>query len=317
MAKTTPCGVLYSVLGEAADTKRYEDFDHRIISREPLSPGERSPYERVSSVRSFRTREIIQKDPHELNPKLFCSPYTAANNLVSYLKRTGLSMQDIIDKFSGEYTDYMVQALEDWGYNHHLFKNKMADLCRSKETPTVMATAVLMLFLATAFFGDPAVSVPGFESEARRNGLFVKTCTSVASTQDVADLDEITSERASMGLQRKHRDGSLGQTYLLSEAEDGTIIGRTEAHGYVINDVDEKVSRNHLRVWKEDDFWFAQGQGSTNGSWVIREDGTEEVIEEPKKTRPRSALAPIVEIGPGDTLQLGPGTFFNVVPIRR
>ena len=315
MAKTTPCGVLYGVLGDALGTKHYEEFDYRLISKEPIAPGERTPYERVTSVKSFRTREIIQKDPRSLNPQTFCSPYQAANNMVSYMKSRDYSMQNIIELFSGVYAEAMVQALIDWDYNHHLFRNKMQDIVRSGETPTITATAAVMLYLATAFYGDPTVAVQVFDREARRNGLFVKMNTGVASEDDET-FTSAESTFAPLGLQRKHRDGSIGKMYRLSDQEDGTIIGRTEAKGFVINDVDEKVSRSHLRIWREDEFWFAQGQGSTNGSWLIKPDGTEEVIEEPKKTRSRVAIAPIVEIHRGDVLKLGTGTFFEVVSMK-
>ena len=314
MAKSTPCGVLYSVLGDCAGMKNYDEFDHRIISREPIVPGDRSPYERVTSVRSFRTREIIQKDPRVLNPKTFRDPYSAANNVASYLKRLGVTMGDIAEKFSGPYAESMELALKDWGFNHHLFRNKMNDIVRCGEGQTVVATAVLMLFLATAFYGDPVAAVSAFDRDARKNGLFVKVNTIVSVEDEVPETME--GMYRPMGLQRKFRDGSLGRTYRLTDDIQGTVIGRTEAKGFVINDVDDRVSRCHLRVWREDDFWFAQGQGSTNGSWVIRPDGTEEVIEEPKKTRPRSAVAPIVEIHRGDVIKLSTSTMFNVVTMK-
>lgn len=314
MAKTTPCGVLYAVLGDAAGSRWYEEYDRRLISKEPIEPGERSPYERVSSVKSFRTREIIQKDPRRLNPKTFYPPYQAANNVIAQLKRNGFTMEEIYTRFSSEYAESMIQSLIDWDYNHHLFRNKMQDLVRSSENQTTVATAVVMLFLATAFYGDPVVACAVFDKEARRNGLFMKVNTSVASDEDLEEL--LAEEFPPMGLQRRYRDGSIGATYRLNDDDEGTIIGRTEVKGFVINDVDEKVSRSHLRIWREDEYWFAQGQGSTNGSWVIRPDGTEEVIEEPKKIRPRSAIAPIVEINRGDVLKLGTGTLFNVVTLK-
>ncbi|MDO4183395.1 MAG: FHA domain-containing protein [Coriobacteriia bacterium] len=316
MAKTTPIGVLYSVLSEMTGSKRYEDFDYRLISREVPAGADRSPYDRVTQVKSFRTREIIQKDPRQLSPNTFTSPYKAACNLISYLKRANFTIPELTESFSGRYSDNMVQALSDWNYNHHLYRNMMQDILRANETPTVTATAVLMLFLATAFNGDPTQAVAVYEAEAKKNGLFLRAKTFF--DQDEPLEEDFTQQGlAPLALQRRYKDGSIGKTYLLSESDEGTIIGRTQSKGFVINDVEENVSRSHLRIWCEDSYWFAQGQGSTNGSWIIRPDGSRETIEEPSKTRPASALPPVVEIQLGDTLKLGTSTFFNVVSLKR
>lgn len=70
-----------------------------------------------------------------------------------------------------------------------------------------------------------------------------------------------------------------------------------------LTDVQADVSSRHLRVWRDEDAWWAMDLRSTNGSWLTPACG-ERVRLEPGVRR---------EVGPADELALGATTAFVLV----
>ena len=305
MAKATPVGVLYTSLSYAGQTRQFGDFDKCLLSHQPLGEGLSSAYDLSASLPSYRTREILLKDPRDVDSRLFCDVFEAATKVAEYLRSKGLDDAQLIGLFSRDYADALVQSFIDWGFDHTLFQNRMRQLAH-EPADVLTPRVVIMLYLSAVFFNDPLTAISHFEKQAQMHGLLDAAGNSAGQVDAPTGS---TAKSAVMVLQRLMRDGTYGSAYVLSSTEE-TVIGRTDPACNVISDVSGNVSRNHLRVWCEDGFWFVQGMGSTNGSVVVRADGSVETIEEPRETRPRSAMPPIVEIRRGDTLRLAMDTFF-------
>lgn len=84
----------------------------------------------------------------------------------------------------------------------------------------------------------------------------------------------------------------------------GSIIGALALEDGAVTDVGLDVSAKHLRIFAENNAWYAQDLGSTNGTHLIR-------------TADNSGLdissgAP-AQLYPGDILRLGLSTTFAVV----
>ena len=82
-----------------------------------------------------------------------------------------------------------------------------------------------------------------------------------------------------------------------------------------INNVGVGVSHRHLRISYIGDTWYATGLGSTNGSSLITEDGSVEVIEPPRGARTEGETRNMVPIENGDVLTLGNTTKFLVLRV--
>ena len=91
--------------------------------------------------------------------------------------------------------------------------------------------------------------------------------------------------------------------YRISTSETGTKIGALALGKDAIADVNVDVSAEHLRVWRSQGHWLAQDLNSTNGSTLIRSDGS------------CVFLTPgiSVEIVPGDCIKLASNTLFSVI----
>lgn len=315
---TTPCGVLYQAISDTVGGRRYDEIDARIISQTFLDSKNRSPYDRISRASSFRTREIIQKNPRELDPRTFKDAYVASLDIVSYIKRFGLSNRDIVDLFSGDAADAMIESLRRYAFDYRVFRNAMHDITRNNDpNSTNTVTAVILLMTLTAFHGDPRRAVSLFFETLRTQGLFLRLETEILTENPSEESDRTHPQgMQTIGLVRLHHNGVVGKTiHELSRSHEGTVIGRTETSTYAITDVGPSVSRRHLHIEYSNGAWVARGLGSTNGSWVERNDGSRIVIEEPRHRQQKDAEAQPVKLLPNDILHLGADTLFRVIAL--
>lgn len=198
--------------------------------------------------------------------------------------------------------DAMVEALEDYSCPADIFDNVL-DAIRDYDFASVMdrARAALALYVTTGYLGDPY----------RAANLTVQYCArafKVALLEEREPAEAIGFERASgaMGLQRVFRGGVRGRRHTLDP--EGTVIGMLpEPDGSFIADVNNSVSTEHLRIWREaDGRWLAEGLGSRFGT-VLERPGEEPVVVEPPLGEDGPCDA--VEIQPGDVLELGSTRF--------
>ena len=313
---TTPCGVLYQTISNTVGGRHYDEIDARIISQTFLDSKNRSPYDRISKSSSFRTREIIQKNPYELDSRMFKDAYMASLDVLSYLKMFDLNDRDIIDLFSGDATDAMIESLRKYAFDYHVFRNTMHDITRNNGSNSRnTAIAVILLTTLTAFHGNPCQAVPLFFETVRTRGLPLRLETEILTEKSSEASNRMPPQRIqAIGLIRLHHNGVVGKTiYELSQSREGTVIGRTETSTCAITDVGPSVSRRHLHIEYSNGAWVARGLGSTNGSWIERSDGSRTVIEKPRHQQQSSAEARPVKLSPNDVLHLGADTLFRVI----
>lgn len=318
----TPCGVLYQSLGMAIKDIKYDEIDSRIISRDPIDNKGRSPFERITTTSTFRTREIIQKNPHELDSRLFRKLHLAVLDTISYLKHCGLDNKAIVDFFSGDAADIMIDSLKFYGFDHHIFRNAMNDIIVNNDPKSIeCATAVMTLFMATSFNSDPKTAFSIFLTTMKSHypnlGLDTKLLDDSPSPKSIeTDIGKETSSYPLLALVRYFSNDTLGTTfYRLNPGEDGTVVGRVSTGNHAINDVDSSVSRRHLLIQRDKNKWYAKGLNSTNGSSLLHPDGRLDIIETPKGS-PSEAELKTVRIQANDILRLGPNTQFLVTEIK-
>ena len=311
----TPCGVLYDVIGEVVGKRRYEEIDAAILSRRPFGKKQVSPYDHALTNKTWRTRELIQKDPRELPPFYFRDIQSATYAVAGLYSDNGMSCAQATAHVVSTGVGPMVQSLREYGYEEYLLLNTIQDILRSSEIndPDCLA-GILAVYLGVAFYGDPRIAIQrAFEF---RGTLFpsISPSTEIVPTQTADDNSGILDGNQGLALVRCHADGSVeGTMNILNSNPEGTIIGRVATAEAAISNVDPTVSRQHLQVFCKDGRWFARGMGSVNGSKVLHADGTLEVIESKKGKTP--VVSATVEIFPDDILMLGNRTKFKAVLI--
>lgn len=72
--------------------------------------------------------------------------------------------------------------------------------------------------------------------------------------------------------------------------EQGTLIGRNPECALVLDD--DYASGRHAKIYREDDQWFAEDLGSTNGTFLV-------------SSGSQQRLSAVTPVGPGTTLRFG------------
>lgn len=98
----------------------------------------------------------------------------------------------------------------------------------------------------------------------------------------------------------------LGGPYIIKLSTIGSVIGALALEDGAITDVGPDVSARHLRIYLDNESWWAQDLGSTNGTRLLEIEANEEVDI--------SSGSP-VQIHPGDFLRLGLSTTFAVAAV--
>lgn len=307
----TPCAVFYNIIAVFVGKRKNNEIDARILSREPFDKKGRSPYQRAMEDLTWRTREIIQKDPLKLSSELFLEPSVASKRVIGYLKTCGSTNEDILHVFIEDGAACMRDSLRHYQYDYHLFDNLLGDILRgtSKQLADCVQT-VVTLFAATAFFGDPHKVANNLYIRERLAGP-----SSINGTRSYVDDNPVSKpmdRKYRIGVVRCFEDGSQsGEIHFFNPGESGTVIGRASTGDSVVTDVDPTVSREHLAIRLVDGHWMARGLSSTNGSKLMHKDGSVAVIESPLSSDEHIDVE--LEIAPGDKLFLGLGTMFKIV----
>lgn len=310
-AEQTPLAVLYSVIAWFAGKRKNNEIDARILSREPFDKKGRSPYQRAMEDMTWRTRELIQKDPVTLSPALFLEPSLAATRLLGYLKTQGFGNEELIATLTSDGCGAMCVSLKQHKLDYHLFRNLIDDIARALQSDSSECVAALMTaFTATAFLGNPRKAVENIYIRERLAGSrnVAGTCNYLEALQG----HPAPVRECRVGIVRCYEDGSQSEEiHFLDPGERGTVIGRSAPSEGDVTDVDPTVSREHLLLHQNDGRWMARGLGSTNGSKIMRKDGSVEVIESPLSSEEHVSAE--LELYPGDKLFLGLGTMYKIV----
>lgn len=141
--------------------------------------------------------------------------------------------------------------------------------------------------------------------EARLTGPRAYTPASSALADLAPGEKDLPRERPvpSLGLLRVADGYVTGSIWWVDPAGEGCVVGSLATGAADLTDVQADVSSRHLRVWRDEDAWWAMDLGSTNGSWLTPAGG-ERVRLEPGVRR---------EVGPADELALGATTAFVLV----
>ena len=141
--------------------------------------------------------------------------------------------------------------------------------------------------------------------EARLAGPRAYTPASSALADPAPGEKDLPRERPvpSLGLLRVADGYVTGSIWWVDPAGEGCVVGSLATGADGLTDVQADVSSRHLRVWRDEDAWWAMDLGSTNGSWLTPAGG--------ERVRLESGVCR--QVRPADELTLGAGTSFVLV----
>lgn len=218
----------------------------------------------------------------------------------------------LLDQLIGEPAQAMERALQNYSLAPDVFASALDDALAAP-LPSTRAHLELafILYVATGCLSDPVQAAAAMEAYARK-----AYGTSVLTNRPEHDGASVPDNANDLCLLRITGMGSIGYRHMPSPTELGTMIGlRPKFAGPTITDVDPSVSPNHLRIFRRDGRWWAQGAGSERGTILARgSSGQHIAIELPASERTGEPIRP-VELEPTDTLVLG-STVFRILQFR-
>lgn len=271
--------------------------------------------------RTFLSREVVHGEPGHIHPRFIADVAGATMTIASRIARSGggsgsaqAARENLAAHYSGDAALAMIDALEQNGIDGAVYRNALERIsCAPLPNERNRGILYLMLFTGTGCYADPARAaaiVEQFAKSRLAQGLYT---TEMDVDEQAAGLAEDEQAGRRLGLLRMVGNKARGTVYQLSTDPEGTVIGALASGMRDIADVDRDVSRRHLRIYRNEDHWYAQGLGSTNGSTMVSGlDQTLHIIEPARGARLAGATYPPVEIGPGDLLRLGATTSFLV-----
>lgn len=262
------------------------------------------------------TRRVVHVAPGELPLSMFNSfqlvcPQLHQTILTKHIAKHHDDQQAAIDEICatlrGEAANSMVEALESYGIDASMYRNLLAYIDHAElPQPQDRSLLLLMLLVVTGCTANPrTASLIVVEYATNVLGGDFHTAQTIINTPPASANRNVD---LLLGLVRV-TDGSIrrnAQMHLLSP--EGTTIGLIPDDRHVVTDVDDDVSRNHARIWREDGQWFVQDLGSTNGTYVISSTSGSQIEVPPAPGAP-------VELNVTDTLCLGTTTRFLTLPI--
>ncbi len=308
-----------------ASYKEYAQLSNKdlamLLLSDTMNYGDgKTPRSRIGE-RTFLSREVVHSEPGKFPPAFFANFFEAAQQTYRRMaaKFPGESGKERIREFYCRYTmSAMCSSLSAFGKSDMLYRNMIERLATMKIASEADRLMLMTLqFEVTGCLGDPGRAADLVQEALRKvNSSSLRTSISDGS-HIVAPAQENVSK---LGLCRVV-DGNLRpRIYPLRADAAGTEIGSLATAEGAINDVEATVSRRHLRIYRDSDgAWYAVGLGSTNGTVLVSGvDGSETVVEAPRKVRQASAAqagssAQPVRIAPGDELVLGGTTRFMVL----
>lgn len=269
--------------------------------------------------RTLLSRTIVHASPGDFYERAFDDFPKSAQTICALIskKHAGVSGKArIIGYFADEACELMCGALRQAGLNDVLYRNITSRVCQMELSSAAdKATLLILQFIVSGALGDPARAAEITQDFSRRiiNSSF-STNVAQEGSLPIAETEE---QDVRLGLCRIIGGKLRMPAHTLSIRPEGTEIGSLATSEGSINDVDETVSRHHLRVFRSDDAqWYAMGLKSTNGTYVIRGDSKLSVeIEPPSSSRPADWVATPVPIFPSDVLCLASDTRFMVLEL--
>ena len=303
----TPSAVMYADLRAFAGLSN-RDVARAILSGSPASGG-KIPRLRVDD-KTFLSRSVVHVTPNEVRRDLFgdfseTTPALAAR----IIKDQGT--ERTLEHFCNSACNAMCEALGNYNVSQQAYRNVVSQVMLSKASADDKALLLIILFVSCGSLADPMVAGEIVRTYgSRRLGVSFDTQSSEAP-KEAPEAPKPTG----LGLLRIVDGIAKPPIYPIDEGSTGTVIGYLPDAPHVIADVEMDVSQSHLRIFKQDDAWYAQDLGSRNGTVLISgADKSIFVLGEPQQ-KPQAMEGAPAQIENGDRLRLGSNTVFLVMSI--
>lgn len=309
----TPSSVMYSTLKQLKVNNREAA---KLLLSDTQMHGGGYIKDRIEE-KTFLFR-LTHSNPGDYPESYFVNLANAAQTLCSRILRNDSevsSARELAEYISGGPLEEMRAACKEANLDGSLLSNLVKSI---QSHPGLddgdKASATMLAYIATGCIGSPVRAkelVDGFLSSIASRGFRTEVADESSYVENTSNDD------VKMALVRVV-DGALdlNNMHVLSEGENGTVIGSMSTEADSINDVGPLVSKRHLRVFKDaDGLWWVQGLGSTNGTTLI--DGAnkrEIVVEAPKSERGSNPASP-VPLNIGDALHLAGTTVFLAIKV--
>lgn len=270
-----------------------------LLSDLPLTNGQ--PTAQMAQDTSWLSRTIVHSQPGSLEDRYFADWSCASNQILHKLQEKGYSNTDIYTMIAAA-TDAMAQALSACGRNGLLYRNAASRLVGCQSDKDNRALISIALVVSTACWCEPARAIAYIRDRfefAENARSFTPSSISFCP----CDLKQTDTEHA-IGLIRIDSELVIGGPYVIEPSAMGSIIGALALEDGAVTDVGLDVSARHLRIFAENNAWYAQDLGSTNGTYLVE-------ASNGKKLDISSGVP--AQLHPGDTLRLGLSTTFAVV----
>lgn len=301
-----------------ADLRTFAGITNKEAAKELLTDqttyGGATPRNRIDE-RTFLSRQVVHVLPSQVHPEFFGdflqSAQTITGKIVSNLAVPN-AYEAAIQHYGCDAAINMAKLLNLYSLDGNLYANAVKRI-NAGPLPSEADKAVLlvMMFLISGSLGNPGLAVKTARHFMEQK-LSVTFSTLKPQANDPSRAPNHASDAGTLGLIRIDNGMACSPLYPLSSNAEGTTIGLLATGDAGINDVGLDVSRNHLRIFKQGNAWFAQGLGSTNGTTLISgSKGTAITLEEGAANRSNPSKP--VQIQHGDTLCLGNSTKFLVM----
>lgn len=309
----TPSSYMYS------DLRSFGGITNKEAASELLTDqtlcGNGAPRDRINE-RTFLSRQIVHATPSQVHPEYFGDFHQSAQTITSKIA-SNLAMpcayHEVIKHYGGQAAKEMGALLRHYSLDGNLYANAIRRI-NASPMPESSDKAVLlvMMFLIAGCLADPEIAAKTTRSfMAKKLSFTFSTLKPALVRPDHAA--KCADKPIKLGLIRVDNEVACSPIYPLSTSEEGTVIGLFATGSQNINDVDIDVSRNHLRIFKHGNTWYAQGLGSTNGTTLISGADKSVTVVDPQEHATKQCLP--VKINHGDTLCLGKTTRFLILKI--
>lgn len=296
--RQTPIEVMFSLF-KTSFALSHRALAELLLSDRPLTNGR--PTAQMAQDTSWLSRTIVHSQPGSLEDRYFADWSCASNQILHKLQEKGYSNTDIYTMIAAA-TDAMAQALSACGRNGLLYRNAASRLVGCQSDKDNRALISIALVVSTACWCEPARAIAYIRDRfefAENAGSFTPSSISFCP----CDLKQTDTEHA-IGLIRIDSELVIGGPYVIEPSAMGSIIGALALEDGAVTDVGLDVSARHLRIFAENNAWYAQDLGSTNGTYLVE-------ASNGKKLDISSGVP--AQLHPGDTLCLGLSTTFAVV----
>lgn len=296
--RQTPLEVMFSLF-KTSFTLSHRALAELLLSDLPLTNGQ--PTAQMAQDTSWLSRTIVHSQPGSLEDRYFADWSCASNQILHKLQEKGYSNTDIYTMIAAA-TDAMAQALSACGRNGLLYRNAASRLVGCQSDKDNRALISIALVVSTACWCEPARAIAYIRDRfefAENARSFTPSSISFCP----CDLKQTDTEHA-IGLIRIDSELVIGGPYVIEPSAMGSIIGALALEDGAVTDVGLDVSARHLRIFAENNAWYAQDLGSTNGTYLVE-------ASNGKKLDISSGVP--AQLHPGDTLCLGLSTTFAVV----